>query len=320
MTVGKGSAVKGGRTTGIRAMRANALLLITAMIWGFAFVAQRVGMDYVGPFTFNAVRFAIGSLSLVPLIRATRKRRDHRAPWPVLLKGGVVAGVVLFAGASLQQVGMVTTTAGKAGFITGLYVVLVPLMGLVWGQRVSGLTWLGAVLAVVGLYFLSVTERLTVQTGDLWVLLGALGWTIHVHLIDRLTARIDPLPLASVQFAVCSLLSFVVALSRESVTMAALSDALLPILYGGFMSVGVAYTLQVVAQRDAHPTPAAIIMSLESAFAAVGGGVMLGEDLGVRGTLGAALMLTGMVMAQVRRPRSVMAPKNSPQRETEPSH
>jgi drug/metabolite transporter (DMT)-like permease len=289
------------KTSTVRSMRANALLLITAMIWGFAFVAQRVGMDYIGPFTFNAVRFGMGSLSLVPLIRATRRRREHRAPWPVLVKGGVIAGVVLFAGASLQQVGLVTTTAGKAGFITGLYVVLVPLMGLLWGQRVSWLTWLGAVLAVVGLYFLSVTERLTVQPGDLWVLLGAVGWTIHVHLIDRLTARIDPLPLASVQFAVCSLLSFVVALSSETITAAGLSGALLPLLYGGLMSVGIAYTLQVVAQRDAHPTPAAIIMSLESAFAAVGGGLMLGEELGVRGTIGAALMLVGMVLAQIKR-------------------
>jgi drug/metabolite transporter (DMT)-like permease len=289
------------KTSTVRSMRANALLLITAMIWGFAFVAQRVGMDYIGPFTFNAVRFGMGSLSLVPLIRATRRRREHRAPWPLLVKGGVIAGVVLFAGASLQQVGLVTTTAGKAGFITGLYVVLVPLMGLLWGQRVSWLTWLGAVLAVVGLYFLSVTERLTVQPGDLWVLLGAVGWTIHVHLIDRLTARIDPLPLASVQFAVCSLLSFVVALSSETITAAGLSGALLPLLYGGLMSVGIAYTLQVVAQRDAHPTPAAIIMSLESAFAAVGGGLMLGEELGVRGTIGAALMLVGMVLAQIKR-------------------
>jgi drug/metabolite transporter (DMT)-like permease len=289
------------KTSTVRLMRANALLLITAMIWGFAFVAQRVGMDYIGPFTFNAVRFGMGSLSLVPLIRATRRRREHRAPWPVLVKGGVIAGAVLFAGASLQQVGLVTTTAGKAGFITGLYVVLVPMMGLLWGQRVSRLTWLGAVLAVVGLYFLSVTERLTVQPGDLWVLLGAVGWTIHVHLIDRLTARIDPLPLASVQFTVCSLLSFVVALSSESITAAGVSGALLPLLYGGLMSVGIAYTLQVVAQRDAHPTPAAIIMSLESAFAAVGGGLMLGEELGVRGTIGATLMLVGMVLAQIKR-------------------
>lgn len=296
----RGGAGVAERST-VRSMRANALLLITAMIWGFAFVAQRVGMDYIGPFTFNAIRFAIGSLSLVPLIHATRARREHQARWPVLLKGGLAAGAVLFAGASLQQVGLVTTSAGKAGFITGLYVVLVPLMGLLWGQRVSALTWLGALVAVLGLYFLSVTERLTVQPGDLWVLLGALGWTAHVHLIDWLTERIDPLPLASVQFAVCSLLSWVVALTSEPITATGLSGALLPILYGGFISVGVAYTLQVVAQRDAHPTPAAIIMSLESAFAAVGGGLLLGEQLGVRGTLGAALMLAGMVLAQIKR-------------------
>lgn len=286
-------------------IQANTLLLLTSAIWGFAFVAQRVGMDHVGPFTFNAIRFALGGLSLLPLIRATRRRRQHHAPAPRLLLGGLVAGVLLFGGASSQQVGVVTTTAGKAGFITGLYVVLVPLSGLFGGERVGRLAWLGAILATVGLYFLSVPRHagegaLTLAPGDLWVLLSAFFWTAHIRVIQSLTTRIDPLPLAAVQFGVCSLLSWGVALATEPITGVRLAGALVPILYGGLMSVGVAYTLQVVAQQHAPVTPAAIIMSLESAFAALGGWVVLGERLDARGGVGAALMMAGMVLAQLR--------------------
>lgn len=280
--------------------KANALLLLTALIWGFAFVAQRVGMLHIGPFTFNAIRFGLGALSLVPLIHATRHRNTHNATPAHVIRGGVMAGLALFLGASMQQIGLVDTTAGKAGFITGLYVVLVPLLGLMGGQRVPWLTWLGAFLAVAGLYFLSVTEALTLATGDLWVMVGAFFWSVHVHLIARLTQRIDPLPLAAVQFSVCSVLSWGVALVTESITGSGLSGALLPILYGSFMSVGIAYTLQVVAQQHAHPTAAAIIMSFESVFAAVGGWLLLDERLGIRGLVGAALMLGGMVLAQIR--------------------
>lgn len=279
---------------------ANTLLLIAAAIWGFAFVAQRVGMASVGPFTFNAVRFALGALSLIPLIAATRKRQEHRAPLRRVLVGGGVLGVVLFVAASAQQLGIVTTTAGKAGFITGLYVILVPLLALVWGERASALTWVGAVLAVVGLYFLSVTEDVVLAVGDAWVLLSAFLFAVQIQLLAHLTQRIDPLPLAAVQFAVCSLLSWGAALISEDITWAGMRRGLLPLLYGGLMSVGIAYTFQAVAQRHARPTPAAIIMSLESAFAAFGGWLMLGEQLGARGGTGAALMMAGMVVAQVK--------------------
>jgi drug/metabolite transporter (DMT)-like permease len=212
--------------------------------------------------------------------------------------GGVAVGVVLFGAASAQQIGIVTTTAGKAGFITGLYVVLVPVLALVWGEQAGWMTWVGAVLAVVGLYFLSVTEAFTLAVGDAWVLLSALLWAVQIQLIAHLTRIIDPLPLAAMEFAVCSLLSWVVALISEPIAWVGIRDALGPILYGSFMSVGVAYTLQVVVQRYAEPTPAAIIMSLESAFAALGGWLILGEQLGGRGLLGAGLMMAGMVLAQ----------------------
>ena len=280
-------------------LQANILLLITAAIWGFAFVAQRAGMAHLGPFSFNAIRFGLGSLSLLPLVLATRRQREFHPSLGRLVRSGALAGVVLFAGASLQQVGLVCTTAGKAGFITGLYVVLVPLLGLLWGERVYLPAWIGAISAVAGLYLLSVSEQLSISPGDLWITLGALFWALHVQLIARLTQSIDALPLAAMQFAVCSLLSFGAAWATETITWEAVRAAMVPLLYGSFMSVGIAYTLQVVAQRHASPTPAAIIMSLESPFAAFGGWLLLGETMEMRQIAGAVLMLAGMLIAQI---------------------
>jgi drug/metabolite transporter (DMT)-like permease len=287
-------------------MKSNGLLLITAAIWGFAFVAQRVGMDFVGPYTFNGVRFALGSLSLIPLLVFTANGSSRRATGiaapPGLMKtvaGGALAGAALFLGASFQQVGLVYTTAGNAGFITGLYVVIVPLMGLIWGQRPGLGTWVGAILATVGLYFLSVTDSFTIAYGDFLELVGAFFWAGHVHIIGWLSRRIHPLRIAFVQFATCSTLSLVAAILLEDITWAGIEAALLPILYGGLMSVGIAYTLQVVAQKEAHPAHAAIILSLEAVFAALGGWMLLNELLSLRGMLGCALMLAGMLLSQV---------------------
>jgi len=301
-------------------LTADLLLLVAAAVWGFAFVAQRVGMAHMGPFTFNAIRFALGALSLIPVIWATRARQEHGASLGRLLRSGTVLGVVLFAAASAQQLGIMTTTAGKAGFITGLYVVLVPLLALVWGEQASWFAWAGALLAVAGLYFLSVTEQVVLSAGDAWILLSAFLFAIQIQLLAHLTKRVDPLPLAAVEFAVCSLLSWLVAGSTESITWSILDGGLLPILYGGFMSVGVAYTLQAVAQRYARPTPAAIIMSFESPFAALGGWLLLGERLGARGAIGAALMMAGMMLAQVKSKEApVPDPPNSPNLHTAPS-
>ncbi len=282
-------------------LKADILLLLTAAIWGFAFVAQRVGMDYVGPFTFNAARFALGSLSLIPLILLLG---DSASPPPgverkSVLKGGLLAGTALFAGASLQQAGMVTTTAGNAGFITGLYVVIVPLLGLFWRQRPLIGTWLGAILAVIGLYFLCVTDNFTIAFGDLLVLAGAFFWAGHVLLIGWLAPRTDMFKLAATQFAVCALFSLLVALSIETISFAGLLGAGIPLLYGGLCSVGIAYTLQVIAQREAHPAHSAIIMSLEGLFAAIGGWLLLGEELSVRGLLGCVLILGGMLLSEM---------------------
>lgn len=285
-----------------KTFKAEFLLLVTAVIWGFAFAAQRLGMEHVGPFTYNGVRFLLGAASLLPLLWVGHRSGrigptgSRRAFWG----GALLAGLLLFAGASLQQIGIVYTTAGKAGFITGLYVVIVPLLGLLWGQRTPWATWAGAAIAVAGLYLLTINDRFTLVEGDGLVLVGALFWACHVLVIGWLSGRhIEPVLLACLQFIVCGVLSLLVAAATESTSWRALEAALMPILYGGLLSVGVAYTLQVVAQHDAPPAHAAIILSLETVFAVLGGWLLLDETLSDRGLLGCGLMFAGMLLSQL---------------------
>lgn len=286
----------------LKVFKAEILLLLAALIWGFAFVAQRIGMDHVGPFTFNGVRFLLGAISLLPLLWFGQRNLPwvggsaRRLTW----MGSLLAGLILFIGASLQQVALVYTTAGKAGFITGLYVVIVPLLGLLWGQRTPWGTWCGALLAVLGLYLLTMSDQLTLNYGDQLVLVGAFFWAGHVLLIGWLAARqINAVFLACLQFLICGVLSMVVAVLSEPITVVGLHGALWPLLYGGVLSVGVAYTLQVIAQRDAPPTHAAILLSLETVFAALGGWWLLNEVLAGRGLLGCGLMFVGMLISQL---------------------
>ncbi|MEZ7196463.1 DMT family transporter [Pseudodesulfovibrio karagichevae] len=299
-----------------RALRADILLFVTAAIWGLAFVAQRVGMEHVGPLTFNGIRFALGALALVPLILAMERRRapdNAGADKKRMLIGGGLLGIALFVGASLQQIGLAgpqlagfgleASTAGKAGFITGLYVVLVPIFGLLLAQRPGWGTWIGAGLAVVGMYLLSVTSDLTISFGDLLVFIGAFFWAGHVLLVGKLSPGldgVDAIKLATIQFAACAVLSLIGAVATEEITLTGVVGAIPAIAYGGLMSVGVAYTFQVVAQRDAQPAHAAIILSLESVFAAIGGWLMLGEVLSTRGLIGCGLMLGGMLLSQLK--------------------
>jgi len=285
-------------------VKSDALLLTTAIIWGFAFVAQRIGMAYVGPFTFNGVRFALGALVLLPLLVRPGKTKGlpahtRRLDVKTVALGGILAGCALFAGASLQQAGLVYTTAGNAGFITGLYVVIVPILGLFVHQRTNAGTWLGALLAAAGLYLLSITQDFKIAFGDLLELLGAFFWAVHVLILGWLSPRMDSTKLACCQYVTCSVLSLITAVCLEVITLQGLYQAALPILYGGGLSVGVAYTLQVVAQRHAHPAHAAILLSLEAVFAALGGWVILGETLTPRGLLGCLLMLAGMLLSQL---------------------
>ena len=297
--------------------RGNVLLLLTAAIWGFAFTAQRVGAEHVGPFSFNAVRFTLGALVLLPLIRLLDRREDRLGTpldgrrtgpaWRLTLGPGLIAGTVLFLGAFLQQAGIATTTAGKAAFVTGLYVVLVPLLGIALRHRTTTGTWVGVVFAVAGMYLLCVTEDLTIAAGDALVLLSAFAFAGHILVIDRYGA-LDPIRLSAVQFFTCAGLSLIAALAVEAAPFGGLGRAVVPILYGGLLSVGVAYTLQVVAQRDAVPSHAALILALESVFGVIGGALLLGESMTARGYLGCALMFTGIVVSQLGPARAPAVP------------
>jgi drug/metabolite transporter (DMT)-like permease len=284
-------------------MKNDLLLLTTAAIWGFAFVAQRSGMAFIGPHTYNALRFLLGALSLFPLfLCSAHGNRIHRqlrqGKWVDVL----LAGLFLFGGSALQQMGIVYTSAGKAGFITGFYVVLVPLLGGLFGLHSGKRGWTGAILALSGLYFLSVHGRFSIAFGDLLVMISAFFFASHVLYLSRISVRFDPLFLSIGQYLVCALLSLVAALfSGERIDSASFAGALPSIAYGGIMSVGVAYSLQIVAQRRAHPTHAAIILCMESLFAALGGALLLSERLSSRELFGAALMLAGMLVSQVRK-------------------
>jgi drug/metabolite transporter (DMT)-like permease len=285
-----------------KTLKSDLLLLVAAFIWGTTFVAQRKGMIYVGPMTYNAIRFALGAATLLPLILVLRAGRDTGDQSPsvrFLLCGGGLAGLALFGGASMQQIGLLDTTAGKAGFITSLYVVLVPIVGLFLGQRCGLSVWAGAMLAVAGLYLLTVTESFTIGRGDLLVFIGAFFWTIHVHLIGYLAKRANPLCIACLQFIACSALSLLAAALFEQIALPAIREATIPILYGGVLSAGVAFTLQVVCQRTSPPAHAAIVMSLETVFAALAGYVMLHERLGPRDIAGCSLMFAGLIVVQL---------------------
>lgn len=285
-------------------MRSNLLLLLTAVIWGFAFVAQRAGMEFIGPFTFNTARFTLGSLSLIPLLLINQKRKfEKKKLLPLndknLLYGGLSAGTVLFLGATFQQGGLVYTDAGKAGFITGFYIILVPILGLFIKQRTSLFTWIGAIVAIIGLYFLSVDETFNINVGDILVFIGAFFWAIQILIIGFYSKRIDPFQLAFSQFVVCAVLSFIAALTTEAIIIQNMLLAYLPILYAGLFSVGIAFTIQVVAQREAHPANAAIIMGLEAVFAVIGGWMILNESIPLRGLFGCVMMLIGMILSQL---------------------
>jgi drug/metabolite transporter (DMT)-like permease len=289
-------------------LQADVMLLLAAAIWGSGFVAQRLGMEHIGPFAFTAIRFAIGTLVLLPVIHFRSRQAvscPTQATTPTLaatLKTGALLGVVLFGGAALQQIGLVSTSAAKAGFITGLYVVCVPLLGLVIGHRAPVATWLATLLAAVGLYLLSIADSLRLQAGDAFVLAGAVVWALHVVLIGILSPKHDPLKLAATQFAATAVLAGLASVILEYDTgwnnVLGASGAL---LYSGILSVGVAFTLQVVAQRQAPASHAAILMSLEAVFAALLGIAMLGESLTGRQVGGCAFMLSAMLLAQLRR-------------------
>ena len=287
-----------------RVWTTDALMLLTAAIWGSTFVAQQLGMDSVGPFAYTAARLTLGLLLVAPL---WHWRGGPFAAIPVqhsagLWRDGALLGLVLFVAINLQQVGLLGTSVSNAGFITGLYVVLVPLLLALAGRRVGLPVWLAVALATAGLYFLSVKPDATIAPGDWLQLGGAAVWAVHVLLVGRFARRHDALRLSLVQYLVAAALSWAVALARaEPIGPTALWAAAGAIAWGGVLSIGVAYTLQVIAQRHAHPAHAAIIYSSEGVFSALGGWWVLGEAIGWRGWGGAALIIAGMLVAQLGR-------------------
>jgi drug/metabolite transporter (DMT)-like permease len=288
-------------------IKSDIILLLAAVIWGFAFVAQRVGMDYVGPFTYNGVRFALGTIVLLPFLFKSASKQapllmvSHPSDRRKIILGSLMTGLFLFGGVALQQLGLQHTTAGKAGFITGLYVVFVPIVGLLFGQRSHLTMWIGAMLSLGGLYLLSMTGGFSIAPGDKLVLYCAIVFTFHVLFIAWLSPMMDSFLLAVIQFAICALLNLVVAFAIEPVAFETICQAWIPIAYGGILSVGVAYTLQVVAQKTAHPTHASIILSLEAVFAVIGGWLLLDEHITLRMLTGCLLMLGGMIVVQFKR-------------------
>ena len=286
-----------------QAIRADLLMLLAAAIWGFAFVAQREGMETMGPFLFNTARFFIGTVFLFPIVwylSKKKKTQDNKeTSTKKLLFAGFIAGLFLFIASSFQQVGIQYTTAGKAGFITGLYIFFVPLIGIFLGQRTGSGTWLGAFIAVIGLYLLSINEDFSIAKGDLLQLICAVFFAAHVLVIGYVAKRMDPLKLSLIQYFVSGILSLFIAVSIEVITWQMIVDTAIPLLYAGIMSIGVGYTLQVVAQQNAKSSHAAIILGLEGAFAVLGGWLILDENLSTRGLIGCALMLTGMFLSQL---------------------
>ncbi len=278
-------------------------MLLAAMIWGSAFVAQRLSLDAIGPFLFTGLRFLLGSavvlaLCLRPAARASRVELATLAQRPKDALPGIALGLVLSVAISLQQIGLQYTKVANAGFISSLYVVIVPLAAAAFGHRTRASTWLGALLAAVGLYFLSVQSSFEVRSGDLYQLGCAVVVSFQVLLVGRFARSRDALALALVQFATCGTLCLAVGLALEPISAQALSRAWPSIVYGGALSVGIAYTLQVVAQRDAAPAHAAVIFSMEGVFAALAGWLALGETLSARALGGAAVMLAGLVVCQ----------------------
>lgn len=293
-------------------MQGNLMLLITALIWGSAFVAQSAGMNYVGPFTYNMSRNLIGFLTLIPVVLIFRKisRKEHPLTAEAqiglirrTIKGGIFCGLVLGIASSIQQVGVSMTTAGKAGFITALYIIIVPILGVFLKKQIPKILWLCIAIALSGFWLLCIKEGFAVSAGDLFCLLCAFCFSVHILVIDHFTAQhTDSVMMSCVQFLVAGLLSAVLTFLFETPTWSAVWDAKLTILYAGVLSSGVAYTLQVAAQRYTRPAVATLLMSLESVFAALFGGLILHEILTGRELLGCILVFTAVILAQIPLP------------------
>ena len=285
-------------------MKGTLALLLGTFVWGMAFIAQSVGMELIGPFTFQAIRCLLGVLFLFPAsllldckigMAASLKKWKSKKLW----RGGIICGAALFAATSLQQVGLVYTAPGKAGFLTAMYIVLVPILGLFLRKKVTAAVWISVVLAAVGLYFLCMNEALTIEKSDLMVMLCSLAFAVHILVIDHFTQKVNGVALSTAQFAVAAIVSGIGAVLTETPTLSGITECILPLLYVGVMSGGVGYTLQILAQKDANPTVVSLLLSLESVFSVLAGALILHDRLTGRELLGCALMLLAVVLAQL---------------------
>ena len=280
------------------------MLLAAAVIWGSTFVAQSLGMRHIGPFTFQAVRSLLGALALWPVIvmvgryKTRREGGTERGNRRALLTGGTLCGLVLFAAVNLQQFGLRETTAGKAGFLTALYILIVPLYGLLFGHRVRSVMWLSVLIAGAGLYLLSVTEAFSILRGDVLLILCAFAFAAQILLVDHYAVKVSGMKLCAVQFLVCGLLSLAAMFVFEKPDLKAILAAAGPLLYAGVLSSGVAYTLQILAQRTTPPALASLLMSLEAVFAVFTGMLVLGEMPSLREVIGSALMFAAILISQ----------------------
>jgi drug/metabolite transporter (DMT)-like permease len=287
-------------------IKSSLILLLTATIWGVAFVAQSVGMEYIGPFTFNAIRCVLGGLVLIPVILVLKKKKEtgaenqEKEDKKTLWAGGIACGVILCIASNLQQFGIMEASVGKSGFFTALYIVMIPVIGIFIGKRPGIKLWFCVALAVVGMYLLCMKDgSFTIERADIMLLLCALAFSFHILVVDYFSPKVDGVKMSCIQFFVCGVLSAVGMLFTETPDISNIQAAWLPLLYAGLLSCGVGYTLQIVGQKGINPVIASLIMSLESVISALAGWVILGQVLSPKEILGCVLMFMAIIITQI---------------------
>lgn len=287
-------------------IKSSLILLLTATIWGVAFVAQSVGMEYIGPFTFNAIRCVLGGLVLIPVILVLKKKKEtgaenqEKEDKKTLWAGGIACGVILCIASNLQQFGIMEASVGKSGFFTALYIVMIPVIGIFIGKRPGIKLWFCVALAVVGMYLLCMKDgSFTIERADIMLLLCALVFSFHILVVDYFSPKVDGVKMSCIQFFVCGVLSAVRMLFTETPDISNIQAAWLPLLYAGLLSCGVGYTLQIVGQKGINPIIASLIMSLESVISALAGWVILGQVLSPKEILGCVLMFVAIIITQI---------------------
>ena len=287
-------------------IKSSLILLLTATIWGVAFVAQSVGMEYIGPFTFNAIRCVLGGLVLIPVILVLKKKKEtgaenqEKEDKKPLWAGGIACGVILCIASNLQQFGIMEASVGKSGFFTALYIVMIPVIGIFIGKRPGIKLWFCVALAVVGMYLLCMKDgSFTIERADIMLLLCALAFSFHILVVDYFSPKVDGVKMSCIQFFVCGVLSAVGMLFTETPDISNIQAAWLPLLYAGLLSCGVGYTLQIVGQKGINPVIASLIMSLESVISALAGWVILGQVLSPKEILGCVLMFVAIIITQI---------------------